>query len=203
MWGPAQNSSPLGRSTASACQSFEAARETRRASQSNFTIYDDEDQISLIKQALEAVDLDSKRFHPRAVLSSISRSKSHMVDSHALEQNQLSYFEDQVAKVYRQYDEMLSRNNAVDFDDLLMKTAVLLRDYPDVLKRYQRRYQHVLIDEFQDTTIAPVFPCPAACPGEPEHLRGRGRRPVHLFLASRRHTQHAQLPERLPRCQDR
>ena len=122
--------------------------------ESNFTIYDDEDQINLVKQALEAVDLDSKRFHPRAVLSSISRSKSQMVDSHALEQNQLSYFEDQVAKVYRQYDEMLSRNNAVDFDDLLMKTVVLFRDHPDVLKKYQRRYQHVLIDEFQDTNIA-------------------------------------------------
>ena len=122
--------------------------------ESNFTIYDDEDQINLVKQALEAVDLDPKRFHPRAVLSSISRSKSQMVDSHALEQNQLGYFEAQAAKVYRQYDEILSRNNAVDFDDLLMKTVVLFRDHPDVLKKYQRRYQHVLIDEFQDTNIA-------------------------------------------------
>ncbi len=122
--------------------------------ESNFTIYDDEDQINLVKQALEAVDLDPKRFHPRAVLSSISRSKSQMVDSHALEQNQLSYFEEQAAKVYRQYDEMLSRNNAVDFDDLLMKAVILFRDRPDVLKKYQRRYQHVLIDEFQDTNIA-------------------------------------------------
>ena len=122
--------------------------------ESNFTIYDDEDQINLVKQALEAVDLDPKRFHPRAVLSSISRSKSQMVDSHALEQNQLSYFEAQAAKVYRQYDEILSRNNAVDFDDLLMKTVVLFRDHPDVLKKYQRRYQHVLIDEFQDTNVA-------------------------------------------------
>ena len=77
-----------------------------------------------------------------------------MVDSHALEQNQLSYFEAQAAKVYRQYDEILSRNNAVDFDDLLMKTVVLFRDHPDVLKKYQRRYQHVLIDEFQDTNVA-------------------------------------------------
>ena len=120
----------------------------------NFTIYDDEDQISLVKQALEQVELDPKRFPPRAVLGSISRSKSQIVDSHALEQNQLSYFEAQAAKVYRRYDEMLSRNNAVDFDDLLMKVVVLFRDHPDVLKKYQRRFQHVLIDEFQDTNVA-------------------------------------------------
>ena len=120
---------------------------------SSFTIYDDEDQMVLVKQAMEEADLDPKRYPPRAIQGIISRSKSVLMDAHSLSLNHQGYFEEQAAKVYLRYEELIARNNGVDFDDLLMKSVQLLRDNPDVLKRYQQRYVHVLIDEFQDTNV--------------------------------------------------
>ena len=119
----------------------------------NYTIYDDEDQMKVVKQAMEEADLDPRRYPPRSVLGVISRAKCLLMDSHGLSQNYQSYFEEQAAKVYRRYEELLTRNNSVDFDDLLMKAVQLLRDHPDVLKKYQRRYLHVMVDEFQDTNV--------------------------------------------------
>ena len=120
----------------------------------SFTIYDDEDQITLLKQAMEQADVDPKRYRPRSVQGVISRAKSLLVDSHGFSLAPGSYFEEQVAKVYQRYEELLTRNTAVDFDDLLQRTVYLFRQYPDVLRKYQRRYLHVLIDEFQDTNVA-------------------------------------------------
>ena len=120
---------------------------------SSFSIYDDEDQMSLLKQAMEQAGLDPKSFPPRAVHGVISRAKSVMMDANALRLNRQSYFEEQAAKAYERYEELLTRNNAVDFDDLLLKVVHLFRNHPDVLRKYQRRYLHVLIDEFQDTNV--------------------------------------------------
>ena len=120
---------------------------------SSFSIYDDEDQMSLLKQAMEQAELDPKSFPPRAVHGVISRAKSVMMDANALRLNRQSYFEEQAAKAYERYEELLTRNNAVDFDDLLLKVVYLFRNHPDVLRKYQRRYLHVLIDEFQDTNV--------------------------------------------------
>ncbi len=121
---------------------------------SSFTIYDDEDQMNLLKQAMEQVEVDPKRFPPRAIQSVISRSKSILVDAQGLSLNHQGYFEEQAAKVYHRYEELLTRNSGVDFDDLLMKTVHLFRNNPEVLKRYQRRFLHILIDEFQDTNVS-------------------------------------------------
>ena len=120
----------------------------------SFSIYDDEDQMKLVKQAMEQVDVDPKRYPPRAVHGAISRAKSVLLDAHGLSLNHQGYFEEQAAKVYQRYEELLARNMGVDFDDLLMKSVKLFRDHPDVLKKYQRRYLHILIDEFQDTNVA-------------------------------------------------
>ena len=120
----------------------------------SYTIYDAEDQISLLKQAMEQADVDPKRYPPRAIQGVISRSKSLLMDSSDLAKNYQSFFEEQASKVYRLYEELLTRNNAVDFDDLLLRTVQLLRDHPDVLRKYQRRFLHILIDEFQDTNVA-------------------------------------------------
>ncbi len=122
--------------------------------ESSFTIYDDEDQMNVVKQAMEQVDLDPKRYPPRAVQGVISRAKSLLMDSHALGQSHQSFFEERAASVYQRYEELLARNNSVDFDDLLLKTVQLFRDHDDVLARYHRRYIHVMIDEFQDTNVA-------------------------------------------------
>ncbi len=121
---------------------------------SSFSIYDDEDQMGLLKQAMEEVDVDPRQYQPRAIHSVISRAKSILMDSQTLSLNCQNYFEEQAAKVYQRYEELLARNNAVDFDDLLLKVVHLLRNNSEVLTRYQRRYLHILIDEFQDTNVA-------------------------------------------------
>ena len=120
---------------------------------SSFSIYDDEDQMGLLKQAMEQTDIDPRSYPPRAVQSVISRAKSLLMDAHSLSLNYQTYFEEQAAKVYGSYEELLTRNNGVDFDDLLLKTVRLLRDNPKVLTKYQRRFLHVLVDEFQDTNV--------------------------------------------------
>jgi DNA helicase-2/ATP-dependent DNA helicase PcrA len=121
---------------------------------SNYSIYDSDDQLALIKRSMELADLDPKRHHPRAVQSVISRAKSVLVDSRGLAQQKENYFEEICAQVYHHYEELLSRNNAVDFDDLLMKSFYLLQERPEVREQYRQRYQYLMVDEFQDTNIA-------------------------------------------------
>ena len=120
----------------------------------NYTIYDDEDQLGLIKQAMGLAELDPKQFPARAVHGVISRAKSTLLDSRGLAQHQQNYFEERCARVYYHYEELLARNNAVDFDDLLLKSVQLLQEYPEVQEKYQRRYLHLMVDEFQDTNVA-------------------------------------------------
>jgi DNA helicase-2/ATP-dependent DNA helicase PcrA len=120
----------------------------------SFAIYDDADQQALIRRAMTGLELDQKRFQPRALLSVISRAKSELAGPAAYAQGVRSYFEEVVARVYERYQALLGECNALDFDDLLMRTVVLFREAEDVLRRYQERYLHVLIDEFQDTNVA-------------------------------------------------
>ena len=121
----------------------------------NYSIFDDDDQMSAIKRCLERADYDPKRYPPRAVLSAISRAKSVLQDSQAMARDAIGYyFEEVCARVYRHYEELLARNNAVDFDDLLLRTVQLFREYPVVLERYQDRYGYLMVDEFQDTNVA-------------------------------------------------
>ncbi len=121
----------------------------------NYSIFDDDDQISAIKQCLEQADYDPKRYPPRAVLSAISRAKNVLKDSRAMAREADGYyFEEVCAQVYGRYEELMARNNAVDFDDLLLRTVQLFREYPVVLQRYQERYGYLMVDEFQDTNVA-------------------------------------------------
>ena len=121
----------------------------------NYSIFDDDDQVSAIRKSLEMADYDPKRYPPRAVLSAISRAKSILLDSHAMaRQASGDYFEEVCARVYRHYEELLAQNNALDFDDLLLRTVQLFREFPAVLERYQQRYTYLMVDEFQDTNIA-------------------------------------------------
>ena len=121
---------------------------------SNYTIFDAEDQLALIKQAMELAELDPKQFPPQAVRSVISRAKSVLKDSQGLSQHPENYFEEHCARVYHHYEELLSRNNAADFDDLLMRSVQLLQEQQDVRARYQERYLYLMVDEFQDTNVA-------------------------------------------------
>jgi len=120
---------------------------------SNFVIYDEDDQLRLMKQVLEELNLDPKQYVPRALRSAIGAAKSHLISPGGYAQRVSSYFEEIVHRVYQRYQQLLSQGRAVDFDDLLMKTVQLFQDNPQILNRYQSRYLHILVDEFQDTNI--------------------------------------------------
>jgi len=118
-----------------------------------FVIYDEEDQISLIKRSLQEVGLDPKQYAPRAIASAISAAKSRLLTASDYIQRGHSYFDEVVGRVYERYQQLLAGSNALDFDDLLMKAVQLFRQSPETLSRYQERYQHVQVDEFQDTNL--------------------------------------------------
>ena len=120
----------------------------------DFVIYDQDDQLEVVKQAMESQEIDHKRFPPRPILSAISAAKSGLIEADDYTPSRHAPIEEIIRMVYRRYQELLHRNNAVDFDDLLLKTYVLLRDNPSVVERYRSRYSHLLIDEFQDTNVA-------------------------------------------------
>ena len=117
----------------------------------NFTIYDEDDQLSLIKQSIQGVGLDPKQYTPSAIQSAIKFAKSQLLTPSQYAEKTRSYFEEVVQRVYERYQQLLNQTHTVDFDDLLMKTVQLFNQHPDILTRYQSRYLHLLVDEFQDT----------------------------------------------------
>jgi DNA helicase-2/ATP-dependent DNA helicase PcrA len=121
---------------------------------SNYTILDADDQLALIKQSMELAEVDAKQSPPQAIRSVISRAKSVLLDSRGLAATAENYFEEQCSRVYHHYEELLARNNAVDFDDLLMRAVQLLQDNREVREKYQDRYHYLMVDEFQDTNVA-------------------------------------------------
>lgn len=117
-----------------------------------FTIYDTDDQRTLMKEVCRKVDIDTKRFKERMLLSVISSAKNEMIMPEEFELNAGGDFaRQQMAKVYREYEAQLKANNALDFDDLLVKTVQLLDTQPDVRESYQERFRYILVDEYQDT----------------------------------------------------
>ena len=119
-----------------------------------FTIYDRDDQLGVLKKAFQRANIEPKKFSPSAVLSAISGAKAQLQSVEGFGAKVGSYFDEVVLRVYEEYQTALYANQAVDFDDLLMRTTQLFRDHPEVLERYQERYLHLMVDEFQDTNIA-------------------------------------------------
>ncbi len=119
----------------------------------HFVIYDAEDQLSLIKRGILEVGLDPKQYAPRAIASAISAAKSRLLTPQDYVQRSRSYFDEVVQRVYERYQQLLTGSNALDFDDLLMKAVQLFKTSPEILSRYQLRYLHVQVDEFQDTNL--------------------------------------------------
>ena len=117
----------------------------------DYQIFDDSDQMGLVTQALKDLNLDEKRFRQRSLLSTISRAKAEVITPDKFEAG--DYWHEIAGRVYVRYSELLRASNALDFDDLLLETVLLFRNQPAVLERYQRRYQFLLVDEFQDTNI--------------------------------------------------
>ncbi|SNB67627.1 ATP-dependent helicase [Thermoflexus hugenholtzii] len=114
-----------------------------------FVIYDEEDTLEAIRQALRDLNLDEKRYRPGALRAAISRAKNEFIRPEAYPIR--TYFDEIVARVYARYEERLRAADALDFDDLLLRAVELFEEHPDVLARYQERYRHILVDEFQDT----------------------------------------------------
>ena len=117
-----------------------------------FTIYDTDDQKTLMKAVCKKVDIDTKQFKERMLLSVISSAKNEMILPEEFELNAGGDFAQlKIAKVYREYEAQLKANNALDFDDLLVKTVQLLQTQPDVRENYQERFRYIMVDEYQDT----------------------------------------------------
>ena len=135
----------------SACARILRADAQRLGYKRAFTIYDEADSLRMVKRCLGELDIDPKRFPPRAVRAQISAAKSQLVDAEAYGAAQGSYFERTAADVYRLYERRMLEANAMDFDDLLVRTVNLLELFEDVRERYRRAFRWVLVDEYQDT----------------------------------------------------
>lgn len=120
----------------------------------DFAIYDDSDQMALVKRCLTELELDPKRYPPRSILSAISSAKSQLLGTEGFAMRSASYWDEIVARTYERYEDLLHQSSAVDFDDLLLKTFQLFEAQPEVAGKYQDRYVHFMIDEFQDTNVA-------------------------------------------------
>ncbi len=116
-----------------------------------FAIYDDNDQQSIVKSIMKRLGLDTKQLTPRTVLSKISWAKSHMIDPQEYYLGSSDPGSERIAHIYASYRTELKKNNALDFDDLLLETVRMLKASSDVRERYQRRYRYLLVDEYQDT----------------------------------------------------
>lgn len=120
----------------------------------NFVIYDDDDQMSLIKEVFKAKNLDDKTLQPRAILNEISTAKEKLLTPEAYAEQATGYMERVAAEVYKSYSALLKKANALDFDDIIYFTVRLLEQRADVREKYQDRFLHVLVDEYQDVNFA-------------------------------------------------
>ncbi|HTU00335.1 MAG TPA: UvrD-helicase domain-containing protein, partial [Candidatus Sulfotelmatobacter sp.] len=121
---------------------------------SSFVIYDDGDQLAVIKDALKALSLSERVMNPRGVAARISRAKNELLTPGEYAAQAMDFTEERTAKLYQLYQDRLQASQAVDFDDLLMLTVRLFRERPHVLEFYQQRWRYVLVDEYQDTNQA-------------------------------------------------
>jgi DNA helicase-2/ATP-dependent DNA helicase PcrA len=123
----------------------------------NFVIYDDLDQLNLIKECLKELEIDPKEYRAPAFASAICRAKENLIDYESYliyTKAREDFYREMTATVYEHYQKKLFKNNALDFDDLIMKTVELFQEKPEVLEKYQERFIHILVDEYQDTNHA-------------------------------------------------
>jgi len=126
---------------------------------SNFSILDSADQLSVIRNCMKDMNIDTKKFEPKAVQARISGAKNELLTPDRFENKIGDYFDDIAAKVYKSYQKRLKSNNSLDFDDLIMTTIQLFKDEPDVLNFYQNKFRYLHVDEYQDTNKAQYMLC--------------------------------------------
>src|SRR4051812_20280312 len=159
---------------------------------SNFSIYDQSDAERLTGYVIRDLGLDPKKFTSRGVHATISAAKNDLVRADKYAARAGSIFERKIADIYREYQARLEKAGAMDFDDLLTVTVRLFRTCPDVLEHYQQRFQHILVDEYQDTNRAQNEIVLLLAAGH-QHHRGRRLGPVDLPVARGRHAQHPRV----------
>jgi DNA helicase-2/ATP-dependent DNA helicase PcrA len=137
-----------------ACGRILRAEAPRLGYRSTFTIYDQADQIRVVKACLEELGRDPKRFTPRGIHAQISNAKNRLVGPETYLARVSSFYDQTVAEVYQLYQRKLFSSNAVDFDDLLMLTVEVLERFPEARERWQRAFRYILVDEYQDTNHA-------------------------------------------------
>jgi ATP-dependent DNA helicase UvrD/PcrA len=137
-----------------ACGRMLRAEAERLGYRSNFTIYDSADQVRLVKQVLEELDKDPKRFVPRGVHAQISNAKNQLVTPDMYAERISSFYDQTIAEAYALYQRKLAASNAVDFDDMLMLTVQILENFPDARKKWQNAFRYIMVDEYQDTNHA-------------------------------------------------
>ena len=138
----------------SACGRILRSEAPRLGYKGNFTIYDQADQIRVVKACLEELDKDPKRFSPRGIHAEISRSKNQLVSPAMYSERVGSFYDQTVAEVYEAYQRRLFASNALDFDDMLMLTVDVLERFPEARNRWQKTFRWILVDEYQDTNHA-------------------------------------------------
>jgi DNA helicase-2/ATP-dependent DNA helicase PcrA len=138
----------------SSCVRILRREAARLGYRSGFTIYDDADSLRLLRMVTRDLDLDSKRFPEKAMKAVISNAKNELIDYESFADQGDGFYHEQVADIYRLYQQRLVEASAMDFDDLLMVTVELFAAFPEVLQHYQQRFRYVLVDEYQDTNRA-------------------------------------------------
>ncbi len=138
----------------SACGRILRREAERLGYRSNFTIYDSADQVRLVKQCLEELERDPKRFTPRGIHGQISNAKNQLVGPSDYAERVASFYDQTVAEVYDLYQKRLFASNAVDFDDMLFLTVQVLERFPEAHERWQKAFRYILVDEYQDTNHA-------------------------------------------------
>lgn len=121
---------------------------------SSFTIYDTQDQLSIIKDVMKELDINPKEVKPQAISKYISNAKNQLVQPQEYVDYAQGYFQELVAQIYPEYQQRLQDNNAMDFDDLIMKTVLLFESEEQILANYQQQFKYVMVDEYQDTNHA-------------------------------------------------
>lgn len=125
-----------------------------KALDKNFTIYDEQDSMAVIKAAIKKLNLDDKVYAPKLVKTVISNAKNKMQDAFTFSTFARDYKSQKIAEIFEEYENSLNNNNAIDFDDMLMLAVKLLEKCPEVREKYFSRFEHILVDEFQDTNQA-------------------------------------------------
>ncbi|MBU2564103.1 UvrD-helicase domain-containing protein [Patescibacteria group bacterium] len=120
----------------------------------SFVIFDEDDQLKVIKKIIKVLNVDQDQFSAKKISNTISSLKNEVIDYKTYEENAIEYFEKKISKIYTQYQLELKKNNALDFDDLIMFCVQLFEQFPEVLEKYQDKFKYIMVDEYQDTDPA-------------------------------------------------